>query len=75
MLLTSFNALPASCRCRLFMCEVFFFGTARSTPSQMSVNKPGMFKDIAGIDMVAAEYSELEKHRRIGLEAVWKAVW
>lgn len=39
--LISFNALPAICRCRRFMCEVFFLGTARRMDSQMSVRNDG----------------------------------
>lgn len=37
---TSFNALPAICLCRFFMCDVFFFGTARSIDSQMPDRSP-----------------------------------
>lgn len=65
MLLTSFSALPASCRCRLFIWEVFFFGTARSTPSHMSERRPGMFSDIAGIDKIGEEYIALGECRRV----------
>jgi len=36
---TSFKALPAICLWRFFMCEVFFFGTARSTESHSSCRK------------------------------------
>jgi hypothetical protein len=36
---TSFKALPAICRCRFFMCDVFFFGTARRTDSHISRSK------------------------------------
>ncbi|OAA57450.1 hypothetical protein SPI_07109 [Niveomyces insectorum RCEF 264] len=39
--LTSFSALPAICRCRFFMCEVFFLGTARRIDSQMSPSNDG----------------------------------
>ena len=35
-MLTFFNALPAICRCLFFMCDVFFFGTARRMPSHIS---------------------------------------
>ena len=73
MFLTSFSALPASCRCRLFMCDVFFFGTARSTPSQMSARRAGIFSDITGIDMVTIGYMELERGRSGGNEAIWMA--
>lgn len=55
------------------MCEVFFFGTARSTPSQMSVKMPGMLRDIAGIDMVAAGYIEFDRCRSRDPDEVWKA--
>ena len=50
---TSFSAFPANCRCRFFMCEVFFLGTARSTPSQMSDIMSGMFSVMDGIVMEA----------------------
>jgi hypothetical protein len=52
-LLTSFNALPANCRCLFFICDVFFFGTARSIPSHISKMAPGIFKLMAGIVMLA----------------------
>nr|POE82373.1 hypothetical protein CFP56_72521 [Quercus suber] len=45
---TSFNALPAICRCRFFIWEVFFLGTARKSPSQRSANRPGMGESAAG---------------------------
>lgn len=41
-LFTSFNALPAICRCRFFMCEVFFLGTARRTDSQRPAKNEGI---------------------------------
>lgn len=46
---TSLRAFPASNLCRFFMCEVFFLGTARRTPSQISPNIPGMLWSAAGI--------------------------
>lgn len=52
-LLTSFSALPANCLCLFFICEVFFFGTARSMPSHISEMASGMFKVIAGMVMLA----------------------
>lgn len=42
---TSFRALPAIWRWRLFMWETFFFGTARRTESQISESRPGMVND------------------------------
>lgn len=56
------------------MCEVFFFGTALKTPSQMSDRIAGTLSDIAGIDMVAAGYIELKAFRSTKVEEVWKAV-
>lgn len=41
---TSFKALPAYCLCRFFMWEVFFFGTARSIDSQISLKMDGMLR-------------------------------
>ena len=41
-LFTSFNALPAICRCRFFMWEVFFLGTARRTDSQRPARNEGI---------------------------------
>jgi hypothetical protein len=32
---TSFSALPAICLCLLFICDVFFLGTALRIPSQI----------------------------------------
>lgn len=40
-LFTSFKALPAICRWRFFIWEVFFFGTARRTESQRSASRGG----------------------------------
>lgn len=75
MLLTSFNALPASCLCRLFMWEVFFLGTAFSTPSHMSDRRPGRFSDIVGIDMVAGESSRFENRGSgLNVDDVWRAL-
>ena len=34
------------------MCDVFFFGTARSMPSHMSEMTPGRLIEIAGMDTV-----------------------
>lgn len=45
---TSFKALPAICLWRFFMCDVFFFGTARRTDSQISETREGMGIVIAG---------------------------
>ena len=72
MLLTSLSALPASCRCRLFMCEVFFLGTALSTPSQMSDNRPGRLSDIAGIDKLAVDCTLVDNSGRGLDDEIWK---
>lgn len=45
---TSLSALPAICLCLFFMCDVFFFGTARNTDSQMSDTSDGIGMTIAG---------------------------
>jgi hypothetical protein len=74
MLLTSLSALPASCRCRLFVCEVFFLGTAFSHPSQMSDMRPGRFSDIVGNDMVAVAYSRFEIGSELKEDEVCMAV-
>lgn len=37
---TSFNAFPAICRCLFFICDVFFFGTARRTDSTALLSSP-----------------------------------
>ena len=46
---TSLKCLPeASCRCRFFICDVFFLGTALSKPSQRSPSKAGIGSRAAG---------------------------
>lgn len=45
---TSFNALPAICRCLFFIWLVFFFGTACSSPSQSSPSNVGIGTSAAG---------------------------
>ncbi len=44
---TSFNALPAMNRWRFFMCDVFFFGTARNIDSHIPDSNDGMFSEMA----------------------------
>lgn len=39
---TSFKALPAICLCLFLECDVFFFGTALSIPSQMPSSRDGI---------------------------------
>lgn len=48
---TSFRAFPAICLCLLLECEVFFLGTALSSPSHISSHdgRDGRFSDIAGM--------------------------
>lgn len=45
---TSSSPFPAICLDLLFEYEGFFFGTARSMPSQNSCSRPGRFKLIGG---------------------------
>ena len=45
-LFTSLRALPAICRWRFFMWEVFFLGTARRTESQRSDRRDGILREI-----------------------------
>ena len=46
---TSLRCFPAAiCRCRFFMCEVFFLGTALRIPSQRSENSEGIGRSAAG---------------------------
>lgn len=47
---TSFKAFPANCRCRFLLCEVFFFGTARRTESQISERNEGR-RIVTGTEM------------------------
>ena len=61
MAFTSFNALPASCRCLFFLCDVFFLGTAFKIPSQISDTRPGMLIAMAGI-AIDAESRGREDH-------------
>ena len=65
-LLTSFKALPANCLCLFFICEVFFFGTARSMPSHISEIAPGMFKVMAGIVILALGRTDDQEPTVIG---------
>ena len=52
---TSFNALPARNLCRFFLCDVFFFGTARSIDSHSPLSIEGSLKcDVAGNKKVAS---------------------
>lgn len=44
---TSFNAFPAYCLDLFFICEVFFFGTARSIDSHSPTTRPGRLSCIA----------------------------
>jgi len=44
---TSFIPFPAICRDLFFMCEVFFFGTARNIPSHNPSNISGMLSCMA----------------------------
>ena len=46
---TSFNALPAICRCRFFIWLVFFFGTAFNNPSHSSPSNVGVGANAAGM--------------------------
>jgi hypothetical protein len=63
-LFTSFKALPAKRRCRLFMCDVFFLGTALSIPSQMSDSNDGMLIAAVGSAMLTdAIRSEVNRGR------------
>ena len=45
---TSLSAFPAINLERFFMCDVFFFGTARSTESHMSEKIEGIGMNMAG---------------------------
>ena len=65
-LLTSFNALPANCLCLFFICDVFFFGTARNMPSHISEIAPGMFKVIVGIVILALGRTDDQETAVIG---------
>lgn len=49
ILLTSFKALPAYCLWRFFICDVFFFGTARSMEPQISDRKEGTLREIVAV--------------------------
>lgn len=44
---TSFSPLPAICLCLFFMCDVFFFGTARRIDSHKPSINPGILRCIA----------------------------
>ena len=59
---TSLRAFPARNRDLLFECDVFFFGTARSSPSHSSDTGVGILSDIAGIVIESA--GEVFHHRK-----------
>ena len=53
---TSLIPLPAMNLCLFFMCDVFFFGTARSTDSHMSPSSDGIAAiDAKGIGILTEE--------------------
>lgn len=59
--------MPAICRCRFFICEVFFFGTARRTDSHISVRIPGIVRDIVtGVRTYRERNDELIRDRVYG---------
>jgi hypothetical protein len=74
MLFTSFKAFPASCLCRFFMWDVFFFGTAFKMPSQISPSKSGMFREIEGIERVAEGKKGEDRNRQSCVAVlIWKS--
>ena len=72
---TSFKALPARNRCRFFLYEVFFFGTALSMPCHISASNPGRLSEIAGndIDGEGEGLSAVSVNRE--REALSRGVW
>ena len=54
-LVTSFNALPAMNRDLFFICEVFFFGTARKIDSHIPDNNDGTLREKAAGAIAASK--------------------
>jgi hypothetical protein len=72
---TSFNAFPAICRCRLFECGVFFLGTARRIDSHIPDRRDGMLRFRAA----GSKAGTAGRNRRTNCLAtrlvVWVRVW
>jgi hypothetical protein len=66
----SLSALPAICLCLFFMCDVFFFGTARSIDSHMSARMEGIEAMLPGKEIGRARaIGGAAAAREKGLEA------
>ena len=72
---TSFRALPAICLCLFFECDVFFFGTALSIPSQMPSRRDGIEGRPSWNAAGTARERDGRKGRAVRRNGIWGSLY